>query len=98
MFRTTVNVFIYRDTNVHTVTYSIFLFFLSEAADVKIGEQEDTANEVVANVRENEEVAKLSDLDRWQGIGYVMPKKKSGLRHSLMKLFSSCFKANKQTN
>ena len=98
MFRTTVKVLVYRDINVHTVNYSIFFFFLSEAAGVNIGEQEDTANEVVTDVRENGEVANISDLDRWQGIGYVMPKKKSGLRHSLMKLFSSCFKANKQTN
>ena len=91
---------VYRDTNVHNVNYSIFIFsFLSEAADVKIDQLEDIVIDVVADVRENGEidVAKSADIDRWQGEGYVMPKK-SGLRNSLIKLFSSCFKANKKNN
>jgi len=35
MFRTTVNVFIYRDTNVHTVNYSIFFFFFQKQLTLK---------------------------------------------------------------
>ena len=77
-----------------------FFSFVSEAADVNIDQLEDIVIDVVVDVRENGEIdiTKSDDIDRWQGEGYVMPKKKSGLRHSLIKLFSSCFKANKNNS
>ena len=94
-----VKTLVYRDANIHNVNYSIFIFpFLSEAADDKIDRLEDNAIEVIADVTDKKEldVVNIAHLDVCHDIGNVMPKKKTGWKHTLVKLFSSCFKANKK--
>jgi len=61
----------------------------NETSDTEIGNQEQIA---VKCVKENA-VAENVNLERWQGIGYVMPKKKRGWRNMMAKLFCSCYKA-----
>ena len=59
-----------------------------KAADIELEHNEE-------NAVDGEEVeAAPVELDRWQGTGYTMKKK----RHSMMALFSSCYKAKSNSD
>ena len=61
-----------------------------DTTDTKMGKQEQ--NNVNA-MNESQDIAIYNsvNIDRWKGVGHVMPKKKRSWRNTLSKLFTSCY-------